>query len=146
MISLLMISNSFSLFSNFWGSFWAHQLHPHHTLKLIFICCCSLARFKYLSIFFNFFGGGSLCNPPKEQKSQVFLFLVNWHQGWSSGRDYAIHLYLKIPENLIRLILSDGFRLVHIPFGSIFRLKFIEQFRVDHLSHPVVPSLIHFLS
>ena len=44
-------------------------------------------------------------------------FSVNYHLIWSFGRDQVIFLYLKIPENFLRLIFSDWFCFVHLPFG-----------------------------
>ena len=38
----------------------------------------------------------------------------------------------------MRIILSGGFRFVHIPFGIMVKFQFLAQFSVDHLSHPVV--------
>ena len=69
-----------------------------------------MARSKYLSIF--------LQNPLDDMS----FVLVNQNYVWSSGRDSGMHLYLKIPENFICLILCDGFWFVNIPFG--FMAKF----------------------
>ena len=41
-----------------------------------------------------------------------------------------IYLYLKIPENFVRLILDDGFRVVHIPI----HYEFVAPSSVDGLS------------
>ena len=48
----------------------------------------------------------------------------------------------KIPEKFVRLILQDRFWVVHMPFVRIVKLKFLAQFPVDQLAHPVVSSLI----
>ena len=55
-------------------------------------------------------------------------------------------MYLKIPEDIIRLILQDGFWFAHIPYGCVVKFQFLAQFPVDHLPHPVVSSLILLLS
>ena len=56
-----------------------------------------------------------------------------------------IHLYLKIPENFVHLILQDGFWVMYIPFVCMVKLKLLTQFQAYHLAHPVVSSLILFL-
>ena len=56
-----------------------------------------------------------------------------------------IRLYVKIPEEFVRLILSDRFWVVHIPFVCMVRLKLLAQFLEDHLAHQVMSSLILFL-
>ena len=42
----------------------------------------------------------------------------------------------------MRIILHDGFRVVHVLFIHPVKTKFLAQFLVDHLPHPVVSSLI----
>ena len=39
----------------------------------------------------------------------LFFFFANYHKVWSSDRDKVIRLYLKIPEEFVRLILQDRF-------------------------------------
>ena len=46
----------------------------------------------------------------------------------------------------MRLILLDRFWGVHIPFVRMVKFKFLVHFPVDHRAHPVVSSLILFLS
>ena len=50
-----------------------------------------------------------LCGPPGQQSTQFCKFYffvdVDYYKIWSSGRDLVIRLYLKIPEELFRLIL-----------------------------------------
>ena len=70
------------------------------------------------------------------------LFFIDYHLVWYSGRDWMIRLYHKIPENFVRLIFQDGFRVLHIPFVLMDKLKFLAQFPVDHLIHPVVSRFI----
>ena len=67
---------------------------------------------------------------------------LNYPKIWSSGRDHMICLYVKIPEKFVGLILQDRFWFVHVPFVRMDKSKFLAQFQVDHLSHPVVSSLI----
>ena len=55
------------------------------------------------------------------------------------------HLYFKIPKNFVRLILQDGFWVVHMPLVRKVKFKLLAQFSVDHLSYPAGSSLIHFL-
>ena len=45
-----------------------------------------------------------------------------------------IRLYLKIPEELVRLVLPDRFWVVHIPFVRMVKFKLLAQFPVDHLA------------
>ena len=74
-----------------------------------------------------------------------FSFFVDHNKIWLSGRDWVISLHLKIPEEVVRLILLDRFLFVHIPFVRMIKLQFLTQFPMDHLAHPVVSSLLLFL-
>ena len=56
-----------------------------------------------------------------------------------------IHLYLKISEKLVRLILQDGFWFVLLPFVRMAKFKLLAQFPVDHLSYLIVSSFFFFL-
>ena len=56
-----------------------------------------------------------------------------------------IHLFLKIPVEFVRLIFLDEFWVGHITFVRVVRFKLLAQFPGDHLTHPVVSCLIHFL-
>ena len=58
---------------------------------------------------------------------------------------YVIRLYLKIPKELVRLILQDRCWVVHIRLVHMVKFQFLAQFPVNHLAHPVVSSLIFFL-
>ena len=64
------------------------------------------------------------------------VFFVNHHYAWPFGGDKMIHLYHKISEKFIRLILQDGFWFVQVSFGSMVSFKFFAQFPVDHLPRP----------
>ena len=110
----------------------------------------SLAMSRYLSLFspsFSFYfvvsRNGKVLNLAGSLFSFFFFlfFFFVYHSVWSSGRDWVICLYLKIPENFVWLIFLDGFRVVHIPFGRMVKFKLLAQFPVDHLSH-IVPSYI----
>ena len=59
-----------------------------------------------------------LCCQPKQQSLQFgkFSFLADYYKVWSSGRYEVIHLYLKIPEEFVRLILRQRFWIWHMPF------------------------------
>ena len=89
----------------------------------------SRARFRYLFLFspsFNF-----ILWSTRIEKSTVrqilffsfffprFIFFVNSHLVWSSGRNQTTHLYFKISETFEHLILKDGFWVVHIPLARM---------------------------
>ena len=79
------------------------------------------------------------------QARSRFFFFFYFHSGWSSGWDSLIRFYLKISEKFVCLVLEDGFWAVHIPLVRKVKFKLLAQFQVDHLSHPVMSSLILFL-
>ena len=85
---------------------------------------CHQKRFRFVCFLFLF-----------------FFFFFDYHYVWSSCRDYMICLYLKIPKNFVRLILLDGFWVLHLAFVRIVKFWLFSQFPVDHLAHPVVSSL-----
>ena len=62
--------------------------------------------------------------------SSLFFFLltITW-----PGLLTGIHLYVKIAENFVCLILQDRFWFVYLPIGSTIRFEFLAQFAVDHL-------------
>ena len=109
----------------------------------------SLAKSRYLS----FFSLNSilLCDQPGQQSPQCckfsfffffFFFLVDPYKVWSSGWDYMIRLYVKIPEEFVHLILQLRFWVVHIPFVCMVRFQFLAQFPVDLFAHPVMSNLL----
>ena len=53
------------------------------------------------------------------------LFFVDYYKVWSSGWDLVNHLYLKIPEKFVRLILKDRFRVVRLPFVRMVKFIFL---------------------
>ena len=106
----------------------------------------SLVRSRYLS----FFSVSSiLLGGQTGQQIHNFAtslsFLFDRYKVWSSSRDLVIRLYLKITEKFVHLILQEIFWVVHVPFFYMVKLQFLTQFRVDHLAHLVVSSLILFL-
>ena len=52
--------------------------------------------------------------------------------------------YLEILATFMRLILQDRFWFKHTPFSGMVQFKFLAQFSVDHLLHPVVSCFILF--
>ena len=104
-----------------------------------------LLRSRYLS-FFSFSFSFTLwsAGTAKFTIYQVLFVFADYYKVWSSGRDYGIRLYHKIPEELVRRILQDRFWIVHIPFVCMAKLQFLAQFPVDHLARPVVSSLVTF--
>ena len=109
----------------------------------------SQAISKYLSLFsFSLIFPLWLAEMAKftiRQVCFIFYFLFTITKGWSFCRDQEICLYLKISDKFVRFLFLDGFCFVHIPFGSMVKFQFLAQFPMDHLSHPVVSSLILFL-
>ena len=97
----------------------------------------SLSRSRYISLFSHSFN--------KVLNSSSSLFFVDYYKIWSSGWNLVIRLYLEIPEEFLGLIFSDRFWAVHILFVRMVKLQILVLFSVEHLSHPVVPSLILFL-
>ena len=53
-------------------------------------------------------------------------------------------MYLKILEKFLYLTSPDGLWAGHIPFILMIKIKFLAQFPVDRLPHPVASSLKHF--
>ena len=78
----------------------------------------------------------------KPTRQQVLCFLL---MSTNFGRQAEIRLYFKLSENFMRPILKDWFWFVHIVLGSLVNFELLTQFQVDHLSHPVMPSLIFLL-
>ena len=100
-------STYFQIFLSFYHSFGDctkstnYNCYKHHFHVTQFFLN-SLARLRYLSLFllsFNF----TLWSA-KFAIRQVLLF-VDYHKIWTSGRDLVIRLYLKIPEEFVRLVL-----------------------------------------
>ena len=81
---------------------------------------------------------------PGEQSALFgrFFIFVDYHWFRSSGRDYVILLYLKIPDRLTSLILPDGFQIGHVPIVRLVELKKNNsQLPFDYLHPPVLSCL-----
>ena len=100
-------------------------------------------------IFYGFFFRILLCGLTGRQSPLFgrffFFFLLLLIITWSGrlaetfGDPFDLK---KNPVKFVCLILLDRFRIVHIPFVFMVKFKFLAQFPVDHLPHPVVPSII----
>ena len=108
----------------------------------------SLARSRYLSLFshslsFILWSAGTA----KSTVLQIFIFFffVDYYKVWSSGREYVIRLYIKVPQEFVRIIFWDRCWVVHIPFIGTVKSKFLVHIPVDHLAHPVVLRLVLLL-
>ena len=125
-----LISKSSSPFSKLLGIIPSISITNGITITFMFNSfLSSLARFKYLSLFsFSLVFTLWSTETEKSTRQQVTFFLLTPTS--SSGRDLAIPLYLKIPENfVVSLSLIDS--------GSI-------QFPVDNLPHPVISYPVPF--
>ena len=84
----------------------------------------SLARSRYLFLFslsfsFNLWSTETAKSTIRQLHFFFFLFsffFIDYFLIWSSGWDYVIRLYLKVPEELGRRIFQEEFWVVHIPF------------------------------
>ena len=56
-----------------------------------------------------------------------------------------IRLYIKVPQEFVRVIFWDRCWVVHIPFVGMVKFKFLAHFPVDHIAHPIVSSLVLLL-
>ena len=109
--------------------------HPYIIIIIIIIICIVSSSHQRKLVFFQ-------CSLSDSNSS----FSVDYHWVWSSGWDKMIRLHLKIRENTVRLTFLDGFWVAQIPFLRMVKLNFLAQFLVDHPPHPVMSSLIPFLS
>ena len=105
----------------------------------------SLARSRYLSFIFLPFDFTLWTAGIAKFPIRFSFFFVDYYKVKSSSQDQVIHLYLKIPNELVSLIFQSVFWVVHIPFIHMDKFQFLAQFPMDHLAHPVVSSLILFL-
>ena len=89
-----------------------------------------------LFAFFQFY-----CGQPGQKSPQFFKFFFFLLIMIRSG------LWPKLGDPFVSQnpILQDGFWVVLMPFGWIVKFQFLAQFQVDHLTHPVVSSLIFSL-
>ena len=131
-------SYSSSSFPILW---WPFQVHQKQLISPSFSCS---------SFFFNFFAFFyfSLSGRPKWQNSQdgksfffnfiylfIFISFLYNYLIWSSGQNYMIRFFLKIPENSMSLIFLDGFWFVYITLSSMFQIQSLAKFPVRRLSH-----------
>ena len=108
----------------------------------------SIARSRYLSFFphsFSFTLWSARTVKSWLTTAASSLFFIDYNKIWSSGWDLVIRLFLQIPEEFVCLIFQDRFWVVHIPFVRMVKHQLLANLPVDHLAHPVVPSLIFFL-
>ena len=109
----------------------------------IYIYILSLLIIKKKTLTFPFlFDSVVRWNSNADSTANSFFFFGNYNNVESSYQDVDICLYLKFPPNFMCLILQNRFLFVPVPFGSMVKFKFLAQFPVDHLSHPVMSSLI----
>ena len=109
MISILSLISSFlSLFSRFLGTVPRTQ----STIGIIITFTFHIFSVLWQGLFhfFAYFYHCSkvYCDGKIHQMTSSF-FLVNQYLVWSSGRDWANLLYLKIPDNFMVLIFFNGF-------------------------------------
>ena len=95
--------------------------------------------FHILSVLFS--------GQPGQQSPQFckFSFFVDYYKVWSSSRDLVIPLYVKVPQEFMRVIFSDRCGVVHIPFVRMVKFKFLAHLPVDHLAQQVVSSFMLLL-
>ena len=99
----------------------------------------SLARSRYLyffSVSFNF----SLWSAGTAKFTILQVLFFFYYKAWSCERDWVIRLYVKIPEEFVRVILQGRCWVVHIPFVCTVKFQFLAQFPVDHPDRPVLYS------
>ena len=101
------------------------------------------SKVQVLILLFTFFQFLSVVS--KVHNSASSLFFVDYNKVWLCGWDQVICLYFKIPKKFVHLILQERCWVVHIPFIHMVKFKFLAQFPLNHLSYPVVSSLILFL-
>ena len=117
MVSIfLMISSSLSLFSRLLET--VPRVPTMTGITVIFMShdiFSSLLRSSYLHIFFAFFYFTLwFARTEKSKRYQVVFFLIK--TVWSSSLELKFHLYVKVPENFMRLIFKERFWLVYLPF------------------------------
>ena len=101
----------------------------------------SQARSRYLSFFsltFNFILWSA--GTAKSTILQVLFFSFDYYKVWSSGWDYMIRLYVKIPEEFVGVILQDSYWVVHISSGP-----FCPPSRVKSYTLSALICSIHWL-
>ena len=71
----------------------------------------------------------------------LFLFLLNVRFVLLAGISWSVCM----SKSQGSLCVSFSRKDVHIPFASIVKSKFLAQFPVDHIAHPIVSRFILFL-
>ena len=84
-----------------------------------------ISLFAFLPFYSVFSQSGKVHYSTRSLFFFFFFFFVDYHFVWSSGRDWMIRLYLKIPENFVRLIFKDGFWVLHMPFVCVVKFRFL---------------------
>ena len=107
---------------------------------------CSLARFSYLPFFSLSFSFTlwSVWTAKSTIRPVPFLF-ADYYEVWSSGRDYMISLYHKIPENFVHLFFrtDSGLCIYHLLVWS--NLDFLHNSQWITLPFFVLIYCIHSL-
>ena len=148
----LLYYNSCSRFSRSLGIVWRAPSTIGITLTIILQSFLGSVHqfssrvqvFVYHFAFF-YFHSLTLRRNSKVNNNTSSPFFVDYYKVWSLDWDYVIHLNLKIPEEFVRLIGRDRFWVVHITFVRMIKYKFLAQFPVNPIAHPVVFSLILIL-
>ena len=78
-----------------------------------------------LFIFFQFYT--MVCRDGKVHNPTNSLFFIDYNKVWSSCLNLVIRLYVKIPEEFVRVILQDRFWVVHILYVRTVKLQFLAQ-------------------
>ena len=118
-------------------------IHQVWQLPLVSQILSSLENSKYFSLFLFFLF--ILFDPLGRQSplfGRFFFFFQLLLYIWSSTRDKMICLYLKIPDNFLRLIIRYGFWFWHVPFFFWVKFEFLAQFPGDHLPYRIFYDLI----
>ena len=127
-------------------SFWG--LYRVHELQLVSLSCsCSIDFFNLLKglgtyLSFRFHSFLLRRQSPLFGRFSFFSWLTLGLIIWARFDDLFAS---KILGNFVRLILKDGFRIVHIPFVCMVKFKFLAQFPNDPFPHLVVCSFKYFL-
>ena len=124
---LLFLSSQIFL-SILWWLYIEHQLR----LVQLSLWCSTVFQFSskvlVLILLFAFFKLYSVVSwNSKVHNSASYLVFVDYYKVRSSGRDWVIRLYLKIQEELLRLIFQDRFWVVYQPFVRMVNLNFLHN-------------------